>query len=66
MSDKSILFLDKEHRKFTKSGHEQKNIVGWSAAAEMSNYPHKVILDILGEIQTTNLEEEFLNVLKEL
>lgn len=65
MSNKSILFLDKEHRKFTKSGHEQ-NILGWSAAAEMSNYPHKVILDILGEMQTTNLEEEFLNVLKEL
>lgn len=27
--------------------------VGWSAAAEMSNYPHKVILDIPGEMQTT-------------
>lgn len=44
MSDKSILLLDKEHRKFTKSAHEE-NTVGWSAAAEMSNYPHKVILD---------------------
>lgn len=52
MSNKSILLLDKEHRKFTKSGHKQ-NIVGWSAAAEMSNYPHKVIHDILGEMQTT-------------
>lgn len=65
MSNKSILFLEKEHRKFAKSGHEQ-NILGWSAAAEMSNYPHKVILDILRKCKQKNLEEEFLNVLKEL
>lgn len=54
MSNKSILFLDKEHRKFTESGHEQ-TIAGWSAAAEMSNHPHKVTLDTPGEMQTTEI-----------